>query len=229
MFQLEMKWGLDVLSFLHQVTARYPQPAQVVLITISITMLFVVANFLLWEMQQAHLWKIQIIYRTSVKAFQGFPDNYLIHTQGPSAHTTPNTGEINSCDRKSDQRCVSNDTECRDQFKPNVNQKRILQGSSTLSPYQSDGTIQQCNELNNKSVPSQLINQNLSQKYFPIDFREKEKTKDIYRVFKDNNIDEDQGYTGWSSNVMGLGPFGWSEQLLYRRGTSKVRVFVKKL
>ena len=127
---------------------------------------------------------------------------------------------------QNDQRCVSKDTECKDQFQSNVNQKRILQRSPTLSQNQLDSTIQQCKESNNKSVPSDM--ENLSQKYFPIDFREKEETKDIYRVFKDNNIDEDQGYTGWSSNVMGLGPFGWSEQLLYGRGTSKVRVIVTK-
>ena len=160
------------------------------------------------------------------QSFPGF-SRQLSDPHSRSEHTTRNTGEINNYDMKNDQRCVCKDTECKDNFKPNVNQKRIIQRSSTLSSYQSDRTIQQYNASNNKSVPSNM--ENLSQKYFPIDFREKEETKDIYRVFKDNNIDEDQGYTGWSSNVMGLGPFGWSEQLLYGRGTSKVRVLVKKI
>ena len=119
------------------------------------------------------------------QSFPGF-SRQLSDPHSRSEHTTPNTGEMNSYDMQKGQRCVSKDTECKDQLKPNASQKRILQRNSTQSLYQSDRTIQQCNVSNNKSVPADM--ENLSQKYVPTDFREKEETDDIYRVFKDNNI-----------------------------------------
>ena len=65
------------------------------------------------------------------QSFQGF-FRQLSDPHSSSEHTKPNTGEINSCDMQSDQRFVSKDTECKDQSQPDVNQKRILQRSSTL-------------------------------------------------------------------------------------------------
>ena len=42
----------------------------------------------------------------------------------------------------------------------------------------------------------------------------KETSDDKYMAIKNLNRNQEHGYTGWSTTVMGTGPFGWSDDLL---------------
>ena len=41
-----------------------------------------------------------------------------------------------------------------------------------------------------------------------------ETSDDKYMAIKSLNVNQEHGYTGWSTTVMGTGPFGWSDDLL---------------